>query len=682
MSGVRVFLLAVAALAATMVLGVACAESPDASTSNKPTPAAIKTSLQSDLRYLASDELRGRSVTDDTIDVAADFIAKRMASIGLQTDSIDGTPFQPVEVNVGSEVGSAEKNQLTFRTDNGDGAPVIDRLSLDNGFSPLAIGVENASFSAPVAFVGYGITAPKIGYDDYKGIDTNGKAVIVIRKEPQLGDPESPFDGTSNSRHAFFATKVSNAVRHGATAVLIVNDESSIRDAVKEEENRRQQELDRRDRIAEQLKNLPIEAKKNRAALEEQIKVVGDLISQMENDIAEARRGVLGISQAGGQVRGKKIPVVSIARDVAQRLIQQASGKTLSEIEAGIDKNLKPSNRDLPNVRVSVDMEIKPAIAKTKNVIGVLPGKGSLAGETIVVGAHYDHVGMGGYGSLAPGTIAIHNGADDNASGTSTLLACAELTVARLRTNPNHRTVVFVAFTGEERGLIGSAHYVKSPLRPLDTTAAMINLDMVGRLRDNELTVYGTGTADSLDSLVETANQNHQFKLYKVASGYGPSDHQSFYVAGVPVLFFFTGLHNDYHRPTDDYEKIDFDDLTRIALMVGDVTGSLATAAQRPVYAQTNKSVSIRRQMTAYLGVSLSDRQDHVVLSSVTPDSPADAGGLQVGDRLVKLQNQSIRSSDDVLIWLRKKSPKDKVVITVLRNGQQEKLTVELGERP
>ena len=320
---------------------------------------------------------------------------------------------------------------------------------------------------------------------------------------------------------------------------------------------------------------------------------------------------------------------------------------------------------------------MKPAVAKTKNVVGVLPGKGELAKQTVVVGAHYDHVGMGGYGSLAPGTIAVHNGADDNASGTCTLLACAERLIEQLKTFPSHRTIVFIAFTGEERGLIGSQKYVDSPLRSLEDTAAMVNLDMVGRLRDNELTVYGTGSADSLDSLVEQVNQSYKFNLYKVPSGYGPSDHQSFYVGGVPVLFFFTGLHNDYHRPTDDFEKIDFDDLSKITSMVGEVTRRLATNPVRPVYASTQKNVRIRRQMTSYLGVSLNDRGDHVVLSSVTPESPADAGGLKVGDRIVTMGKKKIQTSADVLNWLRTKSPDTNVPVVIIRNGQQEKLTVK-----
>ncbi len=149
----------------------------------------------------------------------------------------------------------------------------------------------------------------------------------------------------------------------------------------------------------------------------------------------------------------------------------------------------------LGDATASLVMEFEPLKTETSNVIGVLPGKGELADQTVVIGAHYDHVGMGGYGSLAPGTIAVHNGADDNASGTATVLSSAAQVKTRLDSKESHRRVVFIAFTGEERGLLGSKHYVRNPRFPLESTVAMVNLDMVGRLRDNELTVYGTGSS-------------------------------------------------------------------------------------------------------------------------------------------------------------------------------------------
>ena len=305
-----------------------------------------------------------------------------------------------------------------------------------------------------------------------------------------------------------------------------------------------------------------------------------------------------------------------------------------------------------------------------------------MAGESVVVGAHYDHVGMGGYGSLAPGTVAIHNGADDNGSGTAALLATAEDMKDRLSDVQSYRRVVFIAFTGEERGLVGSKQYVRAPRFPLESTVAMINMDMVGRLHDNELTVYGTGSAPMMNQILEQVNERQQFNLFKVATGYGPSDHQSFYEAGIPVIFFFTGLHNDYHRPTDDFHKINFGGLTRITDTVSDVTLQLATRKDRPRYTKTEGLAKIRRQLTAYLGVKLVDRNGRVVLAGMTDGGPAERGGLRIGDTIVKLADQRISKPSDVLEQVREHSPRDKVKLRVIRQGNRVDLTVELGNRP
>jgi Zn-dependent M28 family amino/carboxypeptidase len=333
-----------------------------------------------------------------------------------------------------------------------------------------------------------------------------------------------------------------------------------------------------------------------------------------------------------------------------------------------LDSQQIPFSFELIGIEAEIRVELKSNVRLSDNVVGVVPGRGLLADETVVIGAHYDHVGLGGYGSLAPGTIAIHNGADDNASGASALIACASLLKERLQAFDTHRRIVCIAFTAEERGLLGSAHYVKSPRFPISNTVAMVNLDMVGRLRDNELMVYGTGSGDSLDQVLEQANFKHQFNLFEVASGYGPSDHQSFYEAGVPVLFFFTGLHNDYHRPSDDFDKINFPGLFRITDMVCDVTSQLAVSSSKPKRFETDRGVTIRRQMTAYLGVTLSNRGDHVVLAGVSNGGPAAVGGLQVGDRIDRIGKSSIRTATDILELLRMCSPGETLDLLLIRS--------------
>ncbi|WP_182870534.1 M28 family peptidase [Rhodopirellula sp. JC639] len=640
--------------------------------------AALTATLRQDVEYLASEELRGRSVTDETIDVARNYLRERMESIGLQLNSVAGSPFQSVAITVGSEVRNQADNFCRIRI---PGQPVIE-AGLNEGFGPLGIGSDKQSVSARVVFAGYGISSETHNYDDYASVDAQGAIVLILRKEPGAGDPDSPFDGVKNTRHAYFATKVAEAIKQGAAGVLIVNDPRSTRDAVQEEQNRIDQEVRRKDRLAEMLKNLPEQAVKNRAATVEKIAATERMILAMQAQLSAARRGVLGIADAGTKTKQtEKIPVASIARDLADQMLRAGGGLSLEEVEAQIDRTFQPASRALQDVTADLSVDLKPAIAASDNVIGRLPGKGLLASETIVVGAHYDHVGMGGFGSLAPGTIAVHNGADDNASGTAAMLACGSELMRRLESAASHRTVLFIAFTGEERGLLGSQHYVENPVRPIETTAAMINLDMVGRLRDNELTVYGTGSASGMERVVDAANDRFGFDLFKVASGYGPSDHQSFYRVGVPVLFFFTGLHNDYHRPSDDFDKIDFGNLTRVTDMVSEVAFQLAVLPQRPAYAETDPRVQIRRQMTAFLGVRITERGGVVSVTDVTEGGPASKAGLQIDDQIQRIGRQVIRTTNDVLSWVRAHEPGDTFEIQVRRDANTVTLRGKLEKR-
>lgn len=673
-------------------------------------PTGVKIDLQQQLRadveFLASEDLKGRSAADETIHEAAKYIGERMASIGLKVDAVSDSPFQNVDVTLGAQVGNVENNYATFTLKSDEKKPDVGAIEdnddeadasvagggeagdkeivakLSEAMNPLTLGSQAGTASGKVVFVGFGISSKKMNYDDYAGVDVKDAIVIVLRKEPGVSDPKSPFDGVKNTRHAYFATKAENAIRHGAAGVLIVNDEASIDEAAKLIRNRIEQERARGERLKKQLESLPQEAKNSRAKFRTQLDQVDSSIESMSKELEQAKRGVLGISEAGGRVEGTaRIPMVSIARDVVDRLLKTA-GRNLKDTEDLINDRFRPNSIELSDVTCSMSVELKPSIATSPNVIGVIPGRGALKNETVVVGAHYDHVGMGGYGSLAPGTVAIHNGADDNASGTATILGAAELLMKSSKDYKSHRRIVFIAFTGEERGLIGSKHYVAKPLFPLETTAAMINLDMVGRLRDNELTLYGTGSAEAIDEVVESANEKHAFDLFKISTGYGPSDHQSFYKAGVPVLFFFTGLHNDYHRPSDDFDKIDFGSMTRITDMVSDVTLQLAVRKERPRYVETDKRFQIRRQLTAYLGASIVNRGDHVVISELPADSPAGKGGLRVNDQLSRINKRRVRTVQDVMDLLRSRSPGDTLNVQVIRNTQTLDLQVKLGKRP
>jgi len=265
------------------------------------------------------------------------------------------------------------------------------------------------------------------------------------------------------------------------------------------------------------------------------------------------------------------LPVLSIKRDVAKHLFY-GSGRSLSAAQQRIDETGKPASMRLA-MSASLEADVHPTRAVTQNVIGVMRVPG--AEESLVIGAHYDHLGRGGPGSMSEDD-SVHHGADDNASGTAALIELARSLAPRTRSLK--RNIVFIAFGAEEFGLLGSAHFVKHPTFPLDTAVAMANLDMIGRLGPNALGVFGVGTSPVWRDFVETANENLGLPLTLHDTGYGPSDHASFFAAGKPVLFFFTGLHSDYHRPTDTADKIDVVGVGRIVSLAEQLLAALATS--------------------------------------------------------------------------------------------------------
>jgi Zn-dependent M28 family amino/carboxypeptidase len=318
---------------------------------------------------------------------------------------------------------------------------------------------------------------------------------------------------------------------------------------------------------------------------------------------------------------------------------------------------------------------------KSRNVIGMLPGEGELADEFVVIGAHYDHVGLGGLGSLAPGTREVHNGADDNGSGTVGLLEIAR----RLTTSLSgpRRSILFMAFTAEERGLLGSNYYVRHPRYPLEKTVAMINLDMVGRLNNDELTVYGTGTAIGFDTLIDDVNASYQFKIDKVPAGLGPSDHSSFYEQRIPVYHFFTGLHNDYHRPSDDFDKINVTGMVRITDMVSQVAMRIATTPERPTYREVRGRANptqqnARRPQPGRMGIEYSVQERGLIVDRVLAGSGAEKAGIQPGDRLVKIAGIAIDSMNVLLAQMNATRPGDKIAIEIERDGMLMALEVQL----
>ena len=337
-----------------------------------------------------------------------------------------------------------------------------------------------------------------------------------------------------------------------------------------------------------------------------------------------------------------------------------------------------------------IAVDIAPETVEARNVAALLPGADpARAKEYVILGAHYDHLGFGGEGSFVPDARAVHNGADDNASGVATTIEIARRLADGL---PLARGVLFLAFTGEEKGLWGSARFVAEPTVPLQDAAAMLNFDMTGRMQNRSLTIFGTGTAEEWDDMLAAANADlsEPLVIAGVADGYGPSDHSSFYAEGIPVLHFFTNTHEDYHRPSDDWQKINFAGVDRVVELAAGVVRRLAgseaaalTAVEQPRPSAGGGRSSSSGYGPAYLGSipDMTPRDGGVRLTGVRAGSPAEAGGLRGGDIVVEFAGKPISDLYAYTYALREQSPGDVAQIVVERDGERITLEVTLGER-
>jgi hypothetical protein len=586
--------------------------------------------LKADVVYLADDAREGRGTGTKGIDEAADYIATVFKEAGLKPAPGAEGYFQPFSVRGPAQLG--QPLELAFQ------GPGDQRFAAASGsdFTALALGGAGKLEDVPVVFAGYGITAKdealKLDYDDYKDVDVKGKTVLIVRREPQQDKEDSLFAGKQNTTYAAFRHKITNATSHGAVAVLMVNDAAGLKGG--------------KDELLD--------------------------------------------FQAAGPSNGR-IPFLMLKRDFADKLLAAAKQPSLEELEKQIDTDLKPVSRPLEGwtARGQVTIERKPLQAK--NVIGVLEGAGPSAEETIVIGAHYDHLGRGqSGGSLAFGSHDIHNGADDNASGTAMILELARR-LAR-RADPLPRRIVFMTFSGEELGLLGSRHYVEHPLYPLKDTVAMINFDMVGRLNPKgDLTVFGAGTSPGFEDLVKALATSQGLKSKIVPGTQGEffqSDHASFYNKDIPVLFAFTGNHPDYHRPSDDSERINFHGMSQVADLGELVLLDLARRPERPKFTKLpsrGPRIGAARGPGggAYLGSRPAYGEDveGVKLDGVGEGTPAEKAGLKAGDVIVKFDGKKIANIDDYMEALSAKKPGDTVEIVVKRDSEEKTLKATLGTR-
>jgi hypothetical protein len=644
-------------------------------------PAEIERRLGDAVRYLASDQLEGRGVGTKGLDLAAEFIARQFAEAGLKTRWSEGGPFQEFTLNLPRELGRENRLALVGPPSKPGEKPQTIELTVGKDFLPLAASGA-VSFDRPLVFAGYGITAQAEKYDDFQGIDVSGKIVIVLRHEPQQDDPKSVFDGTRESAHARLDRKVAAALEHKAAGVIVCTDALELRKHVAQSRKRWLEALDRLAAEHEKLKktdNLTLEQ------MEVQRKQIDELIRQVDaasKTIETQYDPLLPLGQLqAGQAR-QEFPIMQCRRAVLDRAVQAALGTDLAKLEQQIDQGPTPHSKQLTGWKAVGKTDIGSRKIPLKNVAAVLEGQGSLADETIVVGAHYDHIGYGRPGSRNADQTSIYYGADDNASGVAVLIEVARALAQR--PEKLARRVVFVAFTAEEMGLHGSKHYVQQPLVPIEKTVAMVNLDMVGRLRDDRVLVLDSGSGKSFGPLLERICQAEHLELSRVPGAPGPSDQAPFYAKGVPVMHFFTGMHAEYHRTSDKAETMNVPGMRRMVSLTQAAVVELAQTPARPEYVKVGPFlrglVDWRLQpVFGCLPAFLSNGPGFSV-GAIVKGGPAERAGLRAGDTLVEFGETKIGSPDDFLKALRKHKPGDRVK-TVVRRGS-ETMTVELTLDP
>lgn len=566
----------------------------------------LEKDLRARLTWLAADERKGRDTISAEAMTASQWIADQWGAMGLLPKGTEGW-FQPFVV---PQPILKEGNLLEVRVGSD-----TTSYQVEKDWNPFSLS-RSGTVEGEVVFAGYGITAPekRFDYDDYKGVDVKGKIVVVFRKNP----------GWRETRHAGFRTKLSNAKKHGAAAILLCNNPATVR-------------------------------------------------QNGGKDVIGHWSASLGAPSGSGP-----IPYAFIGQEIAERLLAP-TGRSLDEIETALRKE-GPQTQLLEGASV----KLRTAMATTKesnarNVMGFLPGRDpAVSDEVVVLGAHYDHVGLGFFGSTGGPSAAgkIHNGADDNGSGTVSLMELAEW-FSRGENRPR-RSLLFIAFTGEERGLLGSRHYVNNPTVPLADTVAMLNMDMVGRSKAGRMQMGGVGTAKGLKDLVAAANEKHGLKIQWDEQGVAPTDSTSFFRKGLPVLFFFTGLHGDYHKPTDDVEKVNFADMTRICRLVRDVCTEISERDGRLVFTRPPP-----RKRPPMIGIRPSPEPDArgLVVAQVVPNGPCAKAGMEPADIIVRIAGHVVRDLQTLRAVMLKLEAGKTVPFVVLRDGKEVTLKVTLAAR-
>ncbi len=500
----------------------------------------------------------------------------------------------------------------------------------------------------PLAFAGYGIAADKHEYNDYADFDAKGKVLLILRNEPLDEDPDADFGGETPSRYALFSKKALTAAEKGAKALLIVNGYKRNPD-----------------------------------------------------------RDELYPWHDWHTNQSYSLPIVHISREIAEALLSEAGRPDLKSLQDQLDRERKPLSTDLEGLQANIKTGLK--FVKGRNVIGLLEGTES--DEVIVLGAHHDHLGKVPPRTGETPEPQIHNGADDDASGTSAIIELARVFASGPKPR---RGILFMTFDGEELGLLGSRHFVDEPTVELEKIRAMINFDMIGRLGNNQFTIFGTGSGKEFRPLLKKAAENLDISYHAPSSDtrfMGGADHFSFYVKDIPVMFAFTGMHAQFHLPTDDWELIDDDGAVKIMRLMHPVIAELANLTTGPVFVPKDEEAeepaeetetpmdadqetdtdkadddaySTRRINRGELKVRIGIIPDSAFkgsglrAASVIDKTPAAAAGMRDGDTIISIAGKAVSDIQTYVAAVRSHNPGDTVEVVIKRESKELTLKVKL----